>query len=382
MEARESTKRNVPNFFKPIRKLLAPPPITVRDGEVNEATSGFEVENAGVAEHLYFRSLSGDGLLQANADVPLLLTLLQAMKRRRSIKVEGRVTPTLLGNLHQYMDAFSRLHPRFKPVKIIADEAPQLECSTRDRAGNSQRVGAFFSGGVDSFYTLFMHRDEITDLVFIHGFDVGLDDQRLRDQASLMGKNISEATGLRFIEIETNARQVQKRWGRWGPHAHGLGLTSVGRSLAGYLSKLYIPGSFSEREQLPWGTHPDLDFLLGDEAIQFVHDQNNAERTDKIEYISQFPVALEVLRVCYKNPDGAYNCCECEKCLRTMTTLHALGVLHKAATFPQPLTAAAITALKPPSKAVKVLVRDNLQLLEKADLKGSDVYAAWAKKMA
>jgi len=30
---------------------------------------------------------------------------------------------------------------------------------------------AFFSGGVDSFYTFLKHRHEITDLAVVHGFD-------------------------------------------------------------------------------------------------------------------------------------------------------------------------------------------------------------------
>ena len=222
----------------------------------------------------------------------------------------------------------------------------------------------------------------MTDLIFVHGFDVDLNDQSLRRQVSLMGEKISAATGVRFIEIETNARRVQRRWGRWGPHAHGLGLASVGRSLAGYLSKLYIPSSFARTEQLPWGTHPELDVLLSDEILQFVHDQTDATRTDKIEFISQFPVALETLRVCYKNPDGAYNCCACEKCLRTMTTLYALGKLDEAATFPEPISTEAIEALDITVEAVRVLVRDNLQRLETAKLTDSPIYSAWARKVA
>lgn len=382
MKSTEKNKHKLGSYLKAMGSLLTRPPISAREGETNEATTTFTIDNAGTYERLYFRSLSGPGLLQAGSDIPLLLSILQAMRWRRPIRVDGYISPTLRSNIEQYMEVFADLHPRFKPVKISAITTPLNPPTTSTMAPTRPRVGTFFSGGVDSFYSFLKHRDEITDLVFIHGFDVGLNEQRLRVQASAMGDRLSKALGVRFIEIETNARLIQKRWGRWGPHAHGLGLASVGRSLAPYLSKLYIPGSFSEQEQIPWGTHPDLDSLLGDESIEFVHDQTSAKRTDKIEFISRFPAALEALRVCYKNPNGAYNCCVCEKCLRTMTTLYAVGALEKATTFPLAITPAAIDALNISNEVTKTFARDNLRTLEKAGLVETPIYQAWARKTA
>lgn len=43
---------------------------------------------------------------------------------------------------------------------------------------------------------------------------------------------------------------------------------------------------------------------------------------------------MEHLRVCWKNPDGAFNCGECEKCLRTRTNLRAGGAEGRCATLP------------------------------------------------
>ena len=380
MDLSAYAKPSSKNPLKSLWSRLARPPITLRAGDLNGDTSTFQIDNAGARELLYFKSLSGPGLLQAGADIPLLLSLLQAMKWGRPIVVEAPITATLLGNLHRYMAVFSQLHPRYQPVEI---SAAQVTDTTLDPkvSGESPRIGTFFSGGVDSFHTYLTHQDEITDLVFVHGFDIALDQHELRRQVSRMGEQISRATGVRFIEIETNARTTQKGWGRWTVHGHGLGLASVGRSLAGYLSKLYIPSSFARDEQLPWGTHPDFDSLLGDDSIQFVHDQTDATRTQKTTYISEHPVALEALRVCYKNPDSAYNCCVCEKCLRTMTTLYAAGKLDEAVTFPRPLSAPAIESLEITCEAVKVLVRDNLQMLEKAGLRDTPIYAAWARTL-
>jgi len=66
-------------------------------------------------------------------------------------------------------------------------------------------VGCFFTGGVDSFFTYLRHRNEVTDLIFVHGYDVDLDDLPRRAEISAMGRAIEQATGVRFIELETNA---------------------------------------------------------------------------------------------------------------------------------------------------------------------------------
>ena len=49
--------------------------------------------------------------------------------------------------------------------------------------------------------------------------------------------------------------------------------------------------------------------------------------------ISEFDKALQSLRVCYENRDGAYNCGQCGKCLSTMISLQAVDALDRCTTF-------------------------------------------------
>jgi hypothetical protein len=59
----------------------------------------------------------------------------------------------------------------------------------------------------------------------------------------------------------------------------------------------------------------------------------------KTEKVAGWPAALECLRVCWKNPDSAYNCGKCPKCLRTMVTLRLVGCLDECAPlFDEPLS--------------------------------------------
>lgn len=58
-------------------------------------------------------------------------------------------------------------------------------------------------------------------------------------------------------------------------------------------------------------------------------------RFEKTALIAEWPVGLQNLRVCQRDDTGTANCGRCEKCLRTMTTLEALGKLEGLTdTFP------------------------------------------------
>ena len=55
---------------------------------------------------------------------------------------------------------------------------------------------------------------------------------------------------------------------------------------------------------------------------------------DKLRGIAEHPLVQRHLRVCWKNYGRRDNCCRCEKCLRTMLMLDALGKLGPFEAFP------------------------------------------------
>lgn len=356
-------------------------PIFIESGKITENSVSFLIERDGLKEKLYLKS--NHVRFQNSPDVPLLIVLLQAMKRKRNIFIRETISNGLIVNLIRYMDIFCTWHSSYRPIKIHVNNPPgQFEKNSFEK---SRRVGAFFSGGVDSFYTFFKHKDEITDLIFVHGFDVPLSSVELRQQIREMGSKVAAEWGKRFVEIETNARDILKGWGHWGFHAHGLALGTVARSLSGSFQKIFIASSTSIDQLRPWGSHPELDNLLGDRTIEIIHDGVQKHRNEKIEYSISYPFFLENLRVCYKNPGEAYNCCECEKCLRTMTTLYALGCLDKAIRFPKPLNARMISRLELSDAGQISFVNyaiANLQLLRENGMANSEVYNAWHDLLA
>ena len=54
--------------------------------------------------------------------------------------------------------------------------------------------------------------------------------------------------------------------------------------------------------------------------------------------LSKSQLALDNLRVCWRNRPVKFNCGVCEKCIRTMVNLEISGVLDKCKTFNRKLT--------------------------------------------
>ncbi len=202
----------------------------------------------------------------------------------------------------------------------------------------------FFTGGIDSFYTLLKRRDELTALIFVHGFDVSLTNAALLDTISAAMRQVASAFGKPLIEVKTNLREFSDRYVSW-EYYHGAALASVALLLSSRFSRVYVASTRSYAGLVPMGSHPLLDPLWSTEHTTIVHDGCEAARVEKVAAVARCDLVLRTLRVCWENPAGAYNCGRCEKCLRTMVDLRIAGVLDRCTTFARPLDLRAVSRL-------------------------------------
>ena len=288
-----------------------------------------QVRNGSTETELWFRvptcvnpTLSSDPFFATS--------LIPAMALGKTLEIDGTISPSLLSSSESVQDIFHNWFPELARIPVTA--APLSK--SRETSGG---VGCFFSGGIDSLYTFLKHEQEITTLIYVHGFDVSLNDTPLREQVSDALHSFSQKTGKKIIEIETNLREFTNQHGDWGKHTHGAALASIGLLLNNLLKRIYIPSTNSFIELFPWGSHPLTDPLWSTETTQFIHDGCEASRFEKVSTIATDDRALSTLRVCWENRKGEYNCGSCEKCLRTMTALEILGALNRCPTFSIPL---------------------------------------------
>ncbi|RYF55230.1 MAG: hypothetical protein EOO27_21615, partial [Comamonadaceae bacterium] len=209
---------------------------------------------------------------------------------------------------------------------------------------DARGVGCFFSGGVDSFYTALKHQDEITHLIIIHGLDISLSNDALWEETVDRARTMAADLGKELIEVRSNARHLHAKHGpHWQKQAHGAFLAHVSLLLSPHLRKVYIPASDDDSHPIsPLGTHPDLDPLWSSSDVEIVHDGIEADRVDKLTHLKNSQVAMNHLRVCWFNLASKYNCGKCEKCLRTMISLHIAGAAGRCQSLPQRIPTRAV----------------------------------------
>ncbi|MDQ2817033.1 MAG: hypothetical protein M3T49_02315 [Candidatus Eremiobacteraeota bacterium] len=246
--------------------------------------------------------------------------------------VETPMSRKLRDNLQRITEMFVCWEPeRFHNLQV---DAP----STQRPTPSGRTTACFFSGGVDSFYTLLKHRDDISHVIFVTGFDVRLDDTLLQAKVIEAVRAAATELGKPLIEVETNLRECFDSYVSWADHYCGAAVASVALLLSPLFHTVYVAASASYKVLVPFGSHPLLDPLWRTEALQIIHDGCEASRFQKVCAIAQSSVVRKTLRVCWRNPGGLYNCGRCLKCLHTMALLRAADALHFVTTFDRRLS--------------------------------------------
>ena len=278
--------------------------------------------------------------------------LIPAMALKQPLEIQTPISASLPDTANTIQKIFHNWFPALGLVPVHAITCPEPQ---KRRSG----VGCFFSGGVDSLNTFLKHEEEITTLIYVHGFDVDLKDHALRTKVSDSLRAFAARTGKSLIEVETNLRDFTNQYGDWGRHIHGSALASVALLLNSILGRIYIPSSYAYSELFPWASHPLVDPLWSTPAVQIIHDGCEASRFEKVASIAGDTRALSILRVCWENRNGAINCGVCEKCLRTMTALKVLGALDRCPTFQTPLDLASVSQFELKKHGNSLFWKDN-----------------------
>lgn len=317
----------------------------------------YELVVGDAAHEIYFKSASTD--LALTPEAMFAAALLPHMAKGQVLDVPENIDAAFLEASGKVQDIFACWREDLQCVPL---RGPRV-VSHGPRRAPTGRVATFFSGGVDSFQTFLRHQDEITDLIFVHGFDIELEDAKLRAESAAMIERVAEAFGVNVIQIETNIRSVMDQYIDWG-YGHGAAMAAVAHLLSPILSKVYVPASVHLSTLVPWGSHPLVDQYWGTADMAFDHDGAHLTRAEKVMGIAHSEVALGALRVCWMNPESAYNCGRCEKCQRTMIDLRIAGVLDRCAVFPEPLMLENVRAIRIKRKVNDGFYRHSLNLAE------------------
>lgn len=289
------------------------------------------------AEQIWFDVPGSLGdMLSRNGNPWLACLLPYAVTLGEPLEIELPVDPLLYEGAMAMMQVWDAWYPGER-------ERVELHCDLLEPGISppSGRVGAFFSGGVDSFHTLLRHEPmggailpvHIDDLITVWGLDVPLGNPGAFAKVSENIDSVAVALGKSTVTMATNLRESGWQATNWGLMGQGPALAAFALVLEARYRRMLLPSSLSYSSIRVWGTHPLVDPLFSTTRLDVRDDGAHDNRRAKIAAIADSGLAMQHLRVCWM-AQSDQNCGKCEKCLRTLTSFELLGKRDRCVTFP------------------------------------------------
>lgn len=284
-----------------------------------------------------------DSVCESQYDAYLVGLLYPAMRYGEDIHIEGKISKKLLFNVNNYViPLIKSFSPKCKQIEVTANEL-----TNEDFDGKG--VGTGFSGGIDSFCTIYDHYEiesdsdyKINSFLFLNvGAHGSNDEMKVKEKFITRYdylKKFPEEIGLDFIPVDSNLFSFHP-WGHQKTHT----LTSVSGIM--FLQKLYnkyyyasagldydsIISTALKYKDIDIGAYSDVILLplLSTESLELIPDGNQYTRTEKTLHIMDYEPVHKYLNVCVSGDDTHENCSLCAKCCRTLMTLNSVGKLDE-----------------------------------------------------
>jgi hypothetical protein len=279
------------------------------------------------------------------------------------LEIDAPVCSRLTLGLEQFAQAMRRCFPRRKSIRIIADRITTAPAPEAGRA-------IFLSGGVDSLALLCHERlpgaAQSREPVSrgLHIFGLNTHDfaggepvpQRFDSYRRYLArlKTLGSGSGVQVVGMATNIRALFPDFEAWASFGWVPGTVAAAHACSGTIAEVTLASSNTAAPSHPADVQLHHLPLLSSGALSLDIGLPGMSRLDKTRLVAASPHALALLRSCLRIdlPTGAVdNCGTCEKCVRTMLALHALGKLEEAGTYPShklvPEIVGATSAWKP-----------------------------------
>jgi hypothetical protein len=313
----------------------------------------------------------------AEPEAFLLASVLPAMKNReRRVFVEGPLCPRLADGVTAAIALLGDWYgTRRGPVAIEPSEGFRPIAPAR-----ADRAAFFLTGGVDSLHLLRTNRSHcppahpgaFRDAVSVFGhLCADRDESPWVDRVRPVIARIAARSGLDAVFFRTNVWRLEPDLPFVTEESLSASLLSTVHLLRRRWTRISIATGRDAGSEVVRGTHPMLDPLYGSSAVDVHHDPSPVNRFGRLRDLSATPGGVEDLVVCLAYPAAPdLNCGRCEKCVRTMTQLAALGKLPEAKLFPSEVRPEAIRALsiKPIEAAYWIEILPALSARGRADL--------------
>ena len=325
---------------------------TTQDG-VTRVQARFEWEDSDRPPFsLFLEADANDAdLLTADPNAFFLSGLFAAWYAGESrVAVDAPVCPKLLVGLKSAVATLRLWFPDLGPAPVV--ETPCTEVSP---VGPAQAL-SLLSCGIDSLATLRWNRLHLPDghpgaitasVPIVFEETPSTDGEAFAARVSLVrdvAQPVTADAGVRLVPVVTNIWWVADDGYFFDEKWHGALLASVAHAFSTGFRRAYLAPSNTTPELEPWGSHPLLDPIYSTAHLDIEHFGRDLTRFERTALVADWPAARASIRVCQRSPNWPGNCGTCEKCIRTMTALVALGRLADCPAFPADDVAPALIA--------------------------------------
>jgi hypothetical protein len=222
----------------------------------------------------------------------LLWLLPHAFETQQELVLEGAVDRKLLENAERLMEIWSGWRSGRRPVPVWAEPVDASESHPQP-----ELTGLFFTGGVDSFFSLFHHdemvsanpapdRRTVDDLVYVWGFDIPLANREAFERKLATLGRVADSLKKNLVTFVTNLRETGVRQ-PWGPVMHGPALGGVGLLPGKRWRKLLLSSWFCHGDDESWGSTAITDPLLSTSVTLTEPYGADHDRFEKVAFLTR-----------------------------------------------------------------------------------------------
>lgn len=271
-----------------------------------------------------------DYLCYERGDAFVIGVLNYAMRNHHDIESEAPLTEDLYYNIDKYLvDAIAQYNSKFHRPQIMAEVASEpLPCAGA--------VGTGISCGVDSLHslacqtTMKFKKHNITHLTFnnVGSHGEGEQAEQLYRQRLERPRKFAEEYGFEFVPSDSNLQNVVEQ-SHFKTHTYSsmFAVYCLQKlySVYYYASAGYKYHEFTLYDTLDSGSYEMLSLpLLSTHNLRVYSEGEGMSRMAKLQSVVKYEPSYKYLNVCLMEGD---NCGVCEKCVRTLLGLDALGTL-------------------------------------------------------
>lgn len=274
-------------------------------------------------------------------DAFLVAAIWPAMCYHEDIEIDGPVSESLHFHVKSYL---LKLIKDFRPEYRI----PELSVGGFKNAikGNANIVATGFSGGIDSFATIYDRFEKESDpcrrINTLFFFNIGQNGNIHDPSTAIRAKarydfsnKFATEIGLPYVFVDSNMFEFYKAHWEYeaGPLCRAATILAFQRACCIY----YIAASYHSlqikdfHDFHTFSSFSDsfIYYWLSTDATKIILDGAQYTRPEKTELIKDYPYIKKYLNVCVKTDEGytdTKNCSCCHKCQRTLIVLDALGI--------------------------------------------------------